>query len=164
MKYHCERSSSLQCVEKWLSNSGAMITVLCKQTSQRWNKMRQGDTHNQSAALSSSFSPDTYNRRAIRKSDEASSSPSSKKVLDVEFLLCNSCFWCASYYRNSSDKNRITKCPACYSDELESMPISSREVYKFDYNPSKGITLEFSRGLEKWILRVEDFLWMSLQR
>ena len=108
----------------------------------------QGDTHNQSAALYSSFLPDTYNSGA--KSNKATSSlSSSKKVLDIEFLLCNSCFWCASYYRNSSDKNRITKCPACYSDELESMPISSREVYKFDYNPSKGITLEFSRGLEK---------------
>lgn len=110
----------------------------------------QGDTHNQSAALSSSFSPDTYNRRAIRKSDKASSSSSSSnKVLDIEFLLCNSCFWCASYYHTPSSDSGIAKCPVCHKYDLESMPLSSGEAYKFDCNPRRGTTLEFSRGPEK---------------
>jgi hypothetical protein len=96
------------------------------------------DTH-QSASLSSQYSLDKY----------GSKDNNNDKILEIKFLLCNSCFWCASYYLNSSDKNRITRCPACYSGELESMPISSREVYKFDCNPSRGVTLEFSSRLEK---------------
>jgi protein-arginine kinase activator protein McsA len=119
--------------------------------SSRWNMVvkndfnkysepyNQKDTHYSATSLSSSFSLD----KCGSKRDNLD------KILEIRFLLCNSCFWCASYYHNSSDKNRITKCPGCYSDELESMPISSREVYKFDYNPRRGITLEFSGGLEK---------------
>ena len=99
----------------------------------------QKDTHRSATSLSSSFSLEEY----------GSNRDSPDKILEIRFLLCNSCFWCASYYLNSSDKNRITKCPDCYSDELEWMPISSKEVYKFDYNPRRGITLEFSGELEK---------------
>jgi hypothetical protein len=132
--------------------------------SSRWNMVvkndfnkysepyNQKDTHYSATSLSSSFSLD----KCGSKRDNLD------KILEIRFLLCNSCFWCASYYHNSSDKNRITKCPGCYSDELESMPISSREVYKFDYNPRRGITLEFSGGLEKWIVGVEGFLWILL--
>lgn len=95
-------------------------------------------THHSAASLSSSFSDKCGSKR-----------DSLDKILEIRFLLCNSCFWCASYYHDSSDENRITKCPDCYSDELESMPISSKEVYKVDYSPRRGITLEFSGGLEK---------------
>lgn len=85
----------------------------------------------------------------VRTSEKTSSSSlSSKKVVDIQFLLCNSCFWCVSYYHISSNKSRITKCPVCNSDNLESMPISPGEVYKFDYNPIQGTALEFSGGLE----------------
>ena len=39
----------------------------------------------------------------------------------------------------------ITGCPCCNSVNLESMPISEEEVYRFDYHPKKGVTLEFSK-------------------
>ncbi|MGC1927636.1 MAG: hypothetical protein WA667_01565 [Candidatus Nitrosopolaris sp.] len=32
-------------------------------------------------------------------------------------------------------------CPSCMNSELESMPISFDETYKFDYNASRGVTL-----------------------
>jgi hypothetical protein len=106
---------------------------------QYWEPYNQKDTHRSATSLSSGF--------LLNKCGSKPNSPD--KILEIKFLLCNSCFWCASYYHNSSDKNGITKCPACYSDDLESMPISSREEYKFNYSPRRGITLEFSGGLEK---------------
>lgn len=71
----------------------------------------------------SSASSDTYKSRAIRKSDKPTLL--SKRVLGIEFLMCNSCFWCASYYHFSSSYNRLAKCPACNSFRLESMPLFS---------------------------------------
>ena len=52
----------------------------------------------------------------------------------THFLLCETCLWCASYLRR---KGRV-----------ESIPISDNDVYSFDYDPKRGITLEFSK-LEK---------------
>lgn len=45
------------------------------------------------------------------------------------FLICKSCFWCATYLDGSK---MITKCPACYNDDglLDSLPIIDNEVYK----------------------------------
>jgi hypothetical protein len=58
------------------------------------------------------------------------------------FLLCNSCFWCASLCSDS----RTVKCPTCNSyGNLESIPISKNESFKFDYHSKTGIVLEFSR-------------------
>ena len=39
----------------------------------------------------------------------------------------------------------ISECPSCNSVRLESMPISEKEVYQFDYHPKRGVTLEFSK-------------------
>ena len=57
------------------------------------------------------------------------------------FLLCNSCFWCASILYDDVQPFRM--CPICMDNELEFMPISSEETYKFDYDKRHGITLEF---------------------
>ena len=54
----------------------------------------------------------------------------------ANFLLCKSCFWCAS-------RPFDYVCPSCMKAELESMPISLHETYKFDYDASRGVTLEF---------------------
>jgi hypothetical protein len=56
------------------------------------------------------------------------------------FLLCKSCFWCASllYSRPFTDV-----CPTCVNSEIETMHISFDETYKFDYDASRGVTLEF---------------------
>jgi hypothetical protein len=47
------------------------------------------------------------------------------------FLLCQSCFWCASYYNNTSVdmhldiSDTIAKCPACHNKgRINSMYIS----------------------------------------
>jgi hypothetical protein len=59
------------------------------------------------------------------------------------FVICNSCFWCASLY---SDLRRIIKCPLCNSyTNLESIPISENESFEFNYDSGKGMELEFTR-------------------
>ncbi len=64
-------------------------------------------------------------------------------VQKIHFLICGSCFWCASQY-NTNSLSKLTKCPCCNNDSIESMPISRDELYAFNHDPKGGITLEFS--------------------
>jgi hypothetical protein len=59
----------------------------------------------------------------------------------IHFMLCHGCLWCASFI--GMHERMITQSPSCNSIRLESMPISEREAYRFDYHPKRGITLEF---------------------
>ena len=63
----------------------------------------------------------------------------------IHFLLCNTCYWCAS---DIGSKSKFTKCPSCDSVEFESMPLSDKELYTFDYHPKRGVTLEFSNAIK----------------
>jgi hypothetical protein len=63
---------------------------------------------------------------------------------EIHFLLCESCFWCASCLNVA--KMTVTKCPSCSDARLESMPISDNKIYKFEYNPDRGVILEFSKS------------------
>ena len=61
----------------------------------------------------------------------------------IDFLLCPSCFWCASYFNYSKVAIR---CPTCRSDNVESMPISNDESYMFSHDGNRGVTLELSKN------------------
>jgi hypothetical protein len=63
----------------------------------------------------------------------------------IHFLLCSTCYWCAS---DIGSKSKFTKCPSCNSVEFESIPIAKNELYKFDCHPKKGMTLEFSNAVK----------------
>lgn len=64
-------------------------------------------------------------------------------ISERNFLICSSCFWCASYLNN---KHRsVEVCLTCNGAKVESMPISFDETYKFDYDSARGVTLEFGR-------------------
>jgi hypothetical protein len=54
----------------------------------------------------------------------------------IHFLLCESCFWCASYL--SSKSVSIAKCPNCNNDKIQWMPIPKVDLYKLTYNPKEG--------------------------
>ncbi|HEY7079153.1 MAG TPA: hypothetical protein VH500_05595 [Nitrososphaeraceae archaeon] len=63
----------------------------------------------------------------------------------IDFLICNTCFWCASIYSTTNNISRIN-CSVCNdTSNLESMPISKDESFRINYNPKAGIVLEFSR-------------------
>jgi hypothetical protein len=42
----------------------------------------------------------------------------------VDFLLCSSCFWCASHF--NIGESSITKCPTCHNNCMEQLPVSIR--------------------------------------
>jgi hypothetical protein len=63
--------------------------------------------------------------------------------MEIRFLICESCFWCASCLNVA--KMTVTKFPSCGYARLESMPITDNEIYKFGYDPERGVTLQFSK-------------------
>jgi hypothetical protein len=73
-----------------------------------------------------------------------------KGIIDkIDFLICQSCFWCASYisppiYRRMTEET-IAKCPSCISGNVESLPIAQNEKYSFHYDTKRGVTMEFLR-------------------
>ena len=61
----------------------------------------------------------------------------------AQFLICDSCFWCASIL----DERVVSgACPLCKGTLLESIPIAPDEAYRFDNNPKGGVVLEFIAG------------------
>jgi hypothetical protein len=60
----------------------------------------------------------------------------------IDFLLCNSCFWCASYLNLRSFG--VIQCPSCDENTIERMPLHANDVYSFDYNGVTGVVFEFS--------------------
>lgn len=74
----------------------------------------------------------------------------------VYFVICHSCFWCASciFPQISSkmgtaittkDSVSLTKCPFCVEGTTESIPISENEGYRFDYDTKRGLVMKFFR-------------------
>jgi hypothetical protein len=63
----------------------------------------------------------------------------------IHFLLCGSCFWCASHFNNTGNTITTTKCPSCDNNKVQSIPLSDNEFYKFDYDPKHAVTLQFSK-------------------
>jgi|SRR5215208_3558280 len=75
----------------------------------------------------------------------------------VHFVICHSCFWCASYIFPPQTSSKIgtaittkdsvsfTKCPSCVEETVESIPIAENEDYRFDYDVKHGLVMEFFR-------------------
>jgi hypothetical protein len=57
----------------------------------------------------------------------------------VRFMLCGSCYWCASYL----DGRGVETCPACMSDRVESIPVTGNEMYVFECDEKRGVTVDF---------------------
>ena len=70
-------------------------------------------------------------------------SPIVKISKKIDFLLCNSCFWCVSYL-NLRRSFGVTEGPSCNENTIERMPLYANEIYLFDYNRVTGVILEFS--------------------
>ena len=57
----------------------------------------------------------------------------------VCFALCGSCYWCATYL----DRRGVEKCPSCRSERVEAIPVVVNEMYMFDYDVQRGVTVDF---------------------
>jgi|GEM_PF-3084431 hypothetical protein len=60
-----------------------------------------------------------------------------------QFMLCGSCFWCASSYEYKDNIFR-EKCPVCQNGRIELLTISKDEMYRLGYDVRRGITSEFT--------------------
>lgn len=58
----------------------------------------------------------------------------------VSFLFCDQCFWSASVLNESFD----SRCMSCNNEIKCALPISSNEVFSYELNDKRGITLYFS--------------------
>ena len=76
----------------------------------------------------------------------------SQPIDKIYFVICNSCYWCASYFgiddleSLSGSSSRVLDCHICNSHNTELMPISSGESFKIEYSQTKGMEMEFYRG------------------
>ena len=70
----------------------------------------------------------------------------------VYFVICNSCYWCASYFgiddleSLSGSSSRVLDCPICNSYSTELMPISNDESFRIKYSLSRGMEMEFYKS------------------
>jgi hypothetical protein len=60
-----------------------------------------------------------------------------------QFMLCASCFWCASSYEYK-DNISGEKCPVCQNGRIELLSISNDEMYRLGCDVMRGITSEFT--------------------
>jgi hypothetical protein len=56
------------------------------------------------------------------------------------FLICGSCFWCASCFDLRSS---IEICPSFMEGKVESISLSINEICEFRHDERRGVTLEF---------------------
>lgn len=66
--------------------------------------------------------------------------------LQIEFLICQECFWCASCFNMSKliASFSLGRCPICESaGSFDSIPIFSSESYRYFRDDKKGVVLEF---------------------
>jgi rubrerythrin len=103
-----------------------------------------GDGHGSTAVTATTTTTtDTAYNRHYTNTKKLSNEKKRTITKQRHFLLCESCFWCASsIYLVSMD----WICPVCSNNnnKIESIPIENNEMYKFNYNQRHGVILEFS--------------------
>jgi hypothetical protein len=69
----------------------------------------------------------------------------------IYFVICNSCYWCASYFgiKNSGSLStsspHVLDCHVCNSHNTELIPISTDESFRIEYT-TKGMEMEFYKS------------------
>ena len=67
----------------------------------------------------------------------------------IHFVICNSCYWCASYFSiDDLESSQVISCHVCNSHDTELIPISTNESFKIDYDVTRGMEMEFYRNNE----------------
>jgi hypothetical protein len=80
-------------------------------------------------------------------SSEALDKDVGRPVNHIHFVICNSCYWCASYFSIDNIKtSQVLRCHLCNSYNTELIPILSNESFRIDYNVTRGMEMEFYRS------------------
>jgi hypothetical protein len=84
------------------------------------------------------------------KFNKKESGPSLRSANHIYFVICNSCYWCASYFciDDLNSLSQVLRCHLCNSYNTELIPISSNESFKINYNVTRGMEMEFYRSNE----------------
>jgi hypothetical protein len=71
-----------------------------------------------------------------------------RPVNHIHFVICNSCYWCASYFSidNMETSSQVLRCLLCNSHDTELIPVSSNESFRIEYNVTKGMETEFYKS------------------
>lgn len=92
---------------------------------------------------------EAQNESSVNEHESWCTAESKNKDMEIPtrsyFVLCESCYWGATFFNSST--NSVIKCPCC-NGRLDTIPISPNEVYNFRYDPSRGVTMEFSIGTD----------------
>jgi hypothetical protein len=91
------------------------------------------------------------NMKAELDKDPRKSNIILRPTTHICFVICNSCYWCASYFsiddlESSSQELCCHLCNSSHNTEL--IPISSNESFRIDYNVTRGMEIEFYRSNE----------------
>gem|GEM_PF-472435 len=65
------------------------------------------------------------------------------KQKETIFILCDSCYWSATFFGNLVLPER-GKCPNCQNTDLSSFPILPNESFVINYGGKRGIELKFT--------------------
>jgi hypothetical protein len=72
-----------------------------------------------------------------------------QRISQVYFVICNSCYWCASYFgidnleSLSTSASHVLDCHFCNSHNTEIIPISTDESFRTEYSLTQGMEIEF---------------------
>jgi hypothetical protein len=68
----------------------------------------------------------------------------------IYFVLCNSCYWCASYFDDleslSGSSSHVLDCHVCNYHNTELIPVSTDESFRIEYRQTKGMEMEFYKS------------------
>ena len=83
----------------------------------------------------------SYQSQKIKddKYDEHRNSKSKESI----FVLCETCYWCATYFNKSAVPTH--ECPHCFAKGLSSFPILPEEAFTFNYNEIRGTEMSFKK-------------------
>lgn len=68
-----------------------------------------------------------------------------RRSSQVYFVMCNSCYWCATYFGIDTPSSLPPACHSCNSHNTELMPILNDESFSIEYNPIRGVEIKFFR-------------------
>jgi Zn finger protein HypA/HybF involved in hydrogenase expression len=86
------------------------------------------------------------------KEAQLSINPIENNENKIYFVICNSCYWCASYFGTddleslSGSSSHVLDCPTCNSHNTEVMPIATDESFRIEYSLTRGMEMEFYRS------------------
>lgn len=69
-------------------------------------------------------------------------------VNHIYFVICNSCYWCATYFGTDDleSSSHVLNCHACNSHDTELIPIGTDESFRIEYGHARGMEIEFCKS------------------